>query len=211
MLTLCLAGAVLLPLGCKQSSKPAAAPGPENAVVAEQKSAASGQIAAPNNCVPPDCKNDAAPAGAPTQAASAAPVVADVPTTKLKLDREFRSLLYSVFFRYASAQLGPSGRSTVANLHDEALNATHIVLTGRTDTSGDPVLNEKLAQQRADAVKRGFSKIGVQSSVIDTRIDTSGKTELEPGTVTPLLPQIDVLRARRVDIFIETLQDAKKP
>ena len=87
----------------------------------------------------------------------------------------------------------------------------HIQLTGRTDTSGDPALNEKLAQRRTDTVKRAFARNGVQSSIIETKIDTSGMTELEPGTVTPLLPKIEALRARRVDIYIETLQEAKKP
>ncbi len=125
------------------------------------------------------------------------------PISSLKMDKEFRSLLYAVFYRWASADLGKSGRSTVARLIPEALKGNKIVLTGRTDITGDAGLNKILAERRANSIKQAFVKKGVNASIIESNINTSGESKLAEGTVTPLLPKAGNNRARRVDIYIE--------
>jgi outer membrane protein OmpA-like peptidoglycan-associated protein len=124
-------------------------------------------------------------------------------TPPLKMDKEFRSLLYAVFYRWASADMGPNAKATVAKLIPEAQKGVRIVLTGRTDSSGDPGLNKILADRRAAAIKNAFVNKGVSGSIIETNINTSGETKLNEGTVTPLLPSAGNSRARRVDIYIE--------
>jgi outer membrane protein OmpA-like peptidoglycan-associated protein len=124
-------------------------------------------------------------------------------TPPLKMDKEFRSLLYAVFYRWASADLGPNARSTVTKLIPEALKGVKIVLTGRTDSTGDAALNKILAERRAAAIKNAFVNKGVNGSIIETNINTTGETKLNEGTVAPLLPKAGNNRARRVDIYIE--------
>jgi outer membrane protein OmpA-like peptidoglycan-associated protein len=135
---------------------------------------------------------------APTKMAAA-----DSPTPTLKMDKEFRSLLYAVFYRWASAEMGPNASRTVAKLVPEALKGDRIVLTGRTDSTGDAALNKVLAERRANAIKQAFVSKGVNASIIESNINTSGDAKLNQGTVTPLLPQAGNNRARRVDIYIE--------
>ena len=124
-------------------------------------------------------------------------------TPPLKMDKEFRSLLYAVFYRWASADMGPNARTTVTKLIPEALKGVKIVLTGRTDSTGDAGLNKILAERRAAAIKNAFLSKGVSGSIIETNINTSGETKLNEGTVAPMLPKAGNNRARRVDIYIE--------
>jgi outer membrane protein OmpA-like peptidoglycan-associated protein len=119
------------------------------------------------------------------------------------MDKEFRSLLYAVFYRWAAADLGPGARTTVTKLIPEALKGVKIVLTGRTDSSGDAGLNKILAERRAAAIKNAFVNKGVNGSIIETNINTTGETKLNEGTVAPMLPKAGNNRARRVDIYIE--------
>jgi outer membrane protein OmpA-like peptidoglycan-associated protein len=159
-----------------------------------------------------------APAPAVTAQATPAPTVAPAKvaqviaapaatvqgsTPPLKMDKEFRSLLYAVFYRWAAADLGPSARTTVTKLIPEALKGVKIVLTGRTDSSGDAGLNKILAERRAAAIKNAFVNKGVNGSIIETNINTTGETKLNEGTVAPMLPKAGNNRARRVDIYIE--------
>lgn len=124
-------------------------------------------------------------------------------TPPLKMDKEFRSLLYAVFYRWASADMGPNARTTVTKLIPEALKGVKIVLTGRTDSTGDAGLNKILAERRAAAIKNAFVSKGVSGSIIETNINTTGETKLNEGTVAPMLPKAGNNRARRVDIYIE--------
>ncbi|MGB8856228.1 MAG: OmpA family protein [Burkholderiales bacterium] len=144
----------------------------------------------------------AAAAGKVAQA-DTAPVAAQGSTPPLKMDKEFRSLLYAVFYRWASAEMGPNARATVAKLVPEALKGVKIVLTGRTDSTGDPGLNKILAERRADSIRKAFVRKGVNAGIIESNINTSGDDKLNEGTVTPLLPKAGNNRARRVDIYIE--------
>ncbi len=147
--------------------------------------------------------SDKAASGKIAQVAVAPAATVQGSTPPLKMDKEFRSLLYAVFYRWASAEMGPNARTTVSKLIPEALKGVKIVLTGRTDSTGDAGLNKILAERRAAAIKNAFVNKGVSGSIIETNINTSGETKLNDGTVTPLLPKAGNSRARRVDIYIE--------
>ncbi len=145
----------------------------------------------------------APPASKVAQVAVAPTATVQGTTPPLKMDKEFRSLLYAVFYRWASADLGPNARTTVTKLIPEALKGVKIVLTGRTDSSGNPGLNKLLAERRANAIKQAFVSKGVNAGIIESNINTSGDGKLNEGTVAPLLPKDSNSRARRVDIYIE--------
>ncbi len=175
--------------------------------IAEDKAkltSASGKITpADTSAVNKATKVDTPAASKVAQAVVAPTTTVQGSTPPLKMDKEFRSLLYAVFYRWASADLGPNARTTVAKLIPEAQKGVRIVLTGRTDSSGDAGLNKILADRRAAAIKQAFISKGVNGSIIETNINTSGETKLNEGTVAPLLPKAGNSRARRVDIYIE--------
>lgn len=141
----------------------------------------------------PRSDNGTRPIGAPRAA---------LPEPALKLEPVFRSYLYAVFFVYGSARIGPRGRETVARLAAEAREADEILLTGRTDRSGNPAGNEALARRRADAVRTAMLAQGAREGVFRSRIDTASSGEIAPGTWSRIMPKLDALRARRVDIHI---------
>jgi outer membrane protein OmpA-like peptidoglycan-associated protein len=170
------------------TAAPTAAPTPA------KTAAAAGQVTA---------KTDAVAKAPATLTAPSKMAAVDSPTPSLKMDKEFRSLLYAVFYRWASAEMGPNASKTVAKLVPEALKGVRIVLTGRTDSTGDMGLNKVLAERRANAIKSAFVSKGVNAGIIESNINTSGETKLNEGTVTPLLPSAGNSRARRVDIYIE--------
>lgn len=133
-----------------------------------------------------------------------------LPEPALKLEPVFRSYLYAVFFLYGSARIGPRGREAVARLAPEARQADEIVLTGRTDASGDPKKNEVLAQRRAGSVRAAMLAQGANDSLFKIKIDTASKGDIAPGTWSTIMPKQDALRARRVDIHIAK-KEAPKP
>lgn len=138
-----------------------------------------------------------------------APRVA-LPEPALKLEPVFRSYLYAVFFVYGSARVGPRGRETVARLAAEARDADEILLTGRTDPSGNPAKNEALARRRADAVRGAMLAQGAREGVFRSRIETASSGDIAPGTWSRIMPKLDALRARRVDIHVYR-KEAPKP
>ncbi|MGB8598482.1 MAG: OmpA family protein, partial [Burkholderiales bacterium] len=191
-------------------SRPAS---PGSPAAASSKAAAAADSIASIEKKLADKKAALAAATAKTAPAAAAAKVAQADTAPvavvqgspppLKMDKEFRSLLYAVFYRWASADMGPNARATVAKLVPEALKGVKIVLTGRTDITGDPGLNKILAERRADSIRKAFVRKGVNAGIIESNINTSGDDKLNEGTVTPLLPKAGNNRARRVDIYIE--------
>jgi outer membrane protein OmpA-like peptidoglycan-associated protein len=194
------------------NAAPAAKPADPEAAIAEvtkkleDKKAALAAVTAKtasDTAVTDKAASDKTASGKMAQVAVAPAATVQGSTPPLKMDKEFRSLLYAVFYRWASAEMGPNARTTVGKLMPEALKGVKIVLTGRTDSTGDAGLNKILAERRAAAIKTAFVNKGVSGSIIETNINTSGETKLNEGTVTPLLPKAGNNRARRVDIYIE--------
>lgn len=138
------------------------------------------------------------------------PPRAALPEPALKLEPVFRSYLYAVFFVYGSSRIGPRGREAVTRLAPEAKDADEIVLTGRTDPTGDPGKNEALARRRADAVRAAMVAQGARDGVVRTKIDIASKGDIPQGTWSPIMPKLDALRARRVDIHISK-KEAPRP
>lgn len=130
------------------------------------------------------------------------PPRATLPEPALKLEPVFRSYLYAVFFVHGSSRIDPRGREAFVRLAPEAKGADAILLTGRTDSSDDPKKNEALARRRADAVRSAMVAQGALDSVFRTRIDIASRGDIPAGTWSAIMPKLDALRARRVDIDI---------
>lgn len=133
-----------------------------------------------------------------------------LPEPALRIEPVFKSYLYAVFFTYGSARIGPNGQATVERLAAEAKGADEIVLTGRTDRSGDAKRNEELARRRVDAVRMAMLSKGTSDDAVKVRIDTAESGQIAPGTWNPAIPRAQHLRARRVDIHIQR-KEAPKP
>jgi K(+)-stimulated pyrophosphate-energized sodium pump len=81
-------------------------------------------------------------------------------------------------FETASTQLTADSQGTVTNLA-AILNAypnAQVRLTGHTDNTGSPDTNQKLSQDRADAVKQSL----VSSGIAADRITTGGYGQDRP-------------------------------
>lgn len=91
-----------------------------------------------------------------------------------------RFVLDTVDFDAATAQLSPGSTGTLdsiaAALKDHP--TTEIVLEGHTDSAGDPASDQRLSQQRAEAIKAALTARGVAAE----RISTSGPGQERPGT-----------------------------
>jgi outer membrane protein OmpA-like peptidoglycan-associated protein len=96
-----------------------------------------------------------------------------------------------VYFETGSATVGPDGTSVI-NAASDAIKKDNlkVVLTGYTDKTGDPVKNEELAKNRADAVRDALKAAGVPETSI----------ELKPPLFVELGGATDNPEARRVEI-----------
>jgi OOP family OmpA-OmpF porin len=116
---------------------------------------------------------EAAPAPMLTPVAPVAPVAMAPVPTKI-------SLSAGTLFAFAKADLKPEGKTTLDDLVQKLDGATYeaILVTGHTDRIGSPKYNQKLSEQRAQAVKEYLMVKKVQAN----RIDAQGKGESEPVT-----------------------------
>ena len=113
---------------------------------------------------------------APTASSDAAAAAMDKPpsgATAAQPPRPSLSLL--IQFDFNSAQIRPESQQALLNLAN-ALNATELAafkfaVEGHTDAKGLPEYNQKLSQQRAEAVQAYLSKNGVAVA----RLTASGK------------------------------------
>lgn len=71
----------------------------------------------------------------------------------------------------------------------------HLTLTGRTDASGDPEVNQRLARERAESVRDYLVEKGIPAD----RIEVVAAGAPEPGQERPANP----MQNRRVDIRAE--------
>jgi outer membrane protein OmpA-like peptidoglycan-associated protein len=105
---------------------------------------------------------------APVTTAAVPPVVAPAPTAadpnagiRLRIEANFESWHGRVMFAYASDDLSRSARNHLQRLVQPAKQSTRVDVIGRTDASGDPQRNERLALGRALAVRDYFVERGV--------------------------------------------------
>jgi len=76
----------------------------------------------------------------------------------------------------------------------------HLTLTGRTDASGDPDTNARVARERAEAVRAYLVDKGIAAERI--AIIAAGEPEADPETAA------SPMQNRRVDIHAEARRDA---
>jgi K(+)-stimulated pyrophosphate-energized sodium pump len=110
-----------------------------------------------------------APAAAP---AAAAPMAsADAPSVKVE------NGVVKFYFATAKADLAPGASDALAEVIKGVAEGKTAVVSGFTDASGDPAMNEELAKQRAFAVRDALKTLGVA----DDRIELK-KPESTTGT-----------------------------
>lgn len=89
--------------------------------------------------------------------------------------------LRTIQFQFGSAELTPDSIDTLKNLgnalNHELADQPHFRIEGHTDAYGEPGLNDKLSQERADAVKDYLVK---QMGVAEGRLEAVGKGAAEP-------------------------------
>lgn len=125
----------------------------------------------------PECEPTAAPAPAPTVVAPAPqPLAAVTPT----LARERVTLDADTLFDFDKAVLRPAGRLALDEFVGKTknLDPEMIMAAGYTDRLGSEAYNQRLSNQRVEAVKTYLVTQGIDAN----RIHTEGKGETQPIT-----------------------------
>ena len=103
------------------------------------------------------------------------------PVAVAPADAHPSATLRSIQFQFGSAQLTPDSIDTLKNLgnalNHELADQPHFRIEGHTDAYGEAGLNDKLLQERADAVKDYLVK---QMGVADGRLEAVGKGSADP-------------------------------
>jgi outer membrane protein OmpA-like peptidoglycan-associated protein len=104
-------------------------------------------------------------------------------------------------FRFESAALEPHHRRQLNDLANQVKSNSQaeIEIIGYADTTGPLAFNQKLSEQRANAVRDYLLSRGVEGSKIKS---VSGRGEEEP--LVPERAEADRARNRRVEIFFRT-------
>ncbi len=116
-----------------------------------------------------------------------------VAANELKLKKQ-------VHFAHDSATIEPDSASLleeIADVINKKPELSKIEIQGHTDNTGSPVYNQRLSQQRADAVRDALVKLGVDTG----RLDSKGY-----GQDKPLVPNVSAAnraRNRRVQLIIK--------
>jgi outer membrane protein OmpA-like peptidoglycan-associated protein len=105
-----------------------------------------------------------------------------------------------VHFAHDSADIDPDSDALVQEIADvlnKRADITHLEIQGHTDNTGSPIYNQRLSQQRADAVRDALIKLGIDAG----RLDAKGY-----GQEKPLVPNVSAAnraRNRRVQLMIK--------
>ena len=105
-----------------------------------------------------------------------------------------------VHFAHDAATIEPDSHALLEELADVLKNRAEISkleIQGHTDNTGSPVYNQRLSQQRADAVRDALMKLGIDGS----RMESKGY-----GQDKPLVPNVSPAnrsRNRRVQLIIK--------
>jgi len=107
---------------------------------------------------------------------------------------------FSVFFGFASGAPEAGTEAALLRAAHGVDRAARITVTGTTDRTGDPALNEKLARNRANAVRLLLVKAGFAERNIAIEIDVSGSRRMPTQfSASPTTPKGDA-QFRRADI-----------
>jgi outer membrane protein OmpA-like peptidoglycan-associated protein len=93
--------------------------------------------------------------------------------------------LYGIHFDFGKATIRPDAASLLDQIAT-ALNNNRLwtlKIVGHTDSIGDPVFNQKLSRQRADAIKAALIKRGIA----EARLTTNGAGQAEPKATNETL------------------------
>ncbi|TDP78663.1 outer membrane protein OmpA-like peptidoglycan-associated protein [Aquabacterium commune] len=101
----------------------------------------------------------------------------------------------SVHFAYARSQLGLDGLAELRALVPRLRDAASIRLIGRADPTGQPAMNARLAQARADSVAVQLKRLGIKPDKI--RAQACDKCWVAPEKLDAATAQL-----RRVDIEV---------
>src|SRR3954454_16778166 len=112
---------------------------------------------------------------------------------------------FLVYFGFDKATLDTSARQVVAEAADEykRTGAGQITVTGHADKAGRPAYNQRLAERRAEAVRRELERHGVESSAVQVAAE---------GENDPAVPTADgVPEPRNRRVVIAMPQPAPPP
>lgn len=141
----------------------------------------------------PVAKAPPAPPPAPKVAPPPAPKVAPPQPEPKPVVQRF-SLSTDMLFDFDKATLRPEGRTKLDEI-SEALRGTQyetIVVTGHTDRAGSVAYNQRLSEQRANAVKRYLEGKGLEVG----KITAIGKGKSETKINPPLCREPGLTRAQ---------------
>ena len=107
-------------------------------------------------------------------------------------------LSFMLYFETNSAEVTAASRPTLDALLAEVAKRTavEVQVTGHTDRVGNPIDNDRLSLQRAEAVRAMLIKRGIQSSFLRA----VGRGEREPLIATP--DEQPEPRNRRVEVIV---------
>ena len=141
-----------------------------------------------------------APAPAPAPVATPAPPPAPKPV----------NLNSKAMFEFNKAVLTSDGKAMldkeILGRQGDLASVTFVMITGHTDRLGSHAYNQKLSEQRAEAVKSYLTSKGINSEVTDTM--GAGKTQPVPGvTCADSLPRAKMIEClapnRRVAVELK--------
>jgi outer membrane protein OmpA-like peptidoglycan-associated protein len=105
------------------------------------------------------------PAPAPAPKAAAVPAPAPTPAPVAAAGYPFK-----VYFETGSAVVGPVASATVTAAAEAIKkDSAKVAITGHTDRTGDVAANEKLAKDRATAVRDALKAAGIAEGNIELR------------------------------------------
>ena len=127
----------------------------------------------------------------PASAASEAttpPSAGDIPPTEAILLAAKPNISMAIRFDFDSWRIRPESAGALDNLaaalSSPELRSSKFLLEGHTDATGGAAYNQRLSQQRADAVKRYLTALGVQPERVASvgRGATQLANVLDPGS-----------------------------
>jgi K(+)-stimulated pyrophosphate-energized sodium pump len=129
----------------------------------------------------------AAPAPAPAAAVTAPAAVASADGASIKVENG----VVKFYFASAKADIAAGAAAALADVSKGVAAGKKAVVSGYTDSTGDPAKNEELAKQRAFAVRDALKAAGVAEDKIELK-----KPEAITGTG-------DNAEARRVEVVLQ--------
>ncbi len=113
----------------------------------------------------------------------------------------------SVYFDWGSAEVSPDSRRAIEQLAVRLAwngpDLDHVLLTAHSDSSGSPAANRRMAQRRAEAVRRLF--VGNQVPARLIRIRSLGESALPVRTPANVREPAN----RRVDVLVQLSAQAQ--